>query len=84
MVEVSIRTNRGTKTGTIKVDVSDLKFSGAEFKAIQEKRKIEAGSINVSTGRGTGKRNLKDTPVPSEKPKPKRLSTNRGTKTTEL
>lgn len=82
MVEVRIRTNRGT--GTIKVEVSDLKFSGSEYKKIQAKRKAEAGSINVSTGRGTGKRNLKDTPEPSEKPKPRRLSTNRGTKTKEL
>ena len=33
MVKVKIRTGRGT--GTIEVDVEDLKFSGEEFKKIQ-------------------------------------------------
>ena len=82
MVEVKIRTGRGT--GTIKVDVEDLKFSGLEFKLLQEERKKKAGSINISTGRGTGTRNLKDTPEPSEKPEPKVVSRNRGTKAAKL
>lgn len=82
MVQVKIRTGRGT--GTIKVDVEDLKFSGLEFKLLQEERKKQAGNVTVSTGRGTGKRNLKDTPEPSEKPKPKRITTNRGTKSTKF
>jgi hypothetical protein len=36
MVKVKIRTGRGT--GTIEVDVEDLKFSGAEFKKIQAEK----------------------------------------------
>ena len=54
MVKVKIRTGRGT--GTIEVDVGDLKFSGEEFKKIQAERKKAAGNRTVSTGRGTGRR----------------------------
>ena len=82
MVEVKIRTGRGT--GTIKVDVDDLKFSGLEFKLLQEERKKQAGSVTVSTGRGTGSRNLKDTPKPADKPEPKVVSRNRGTGSSKL
>ena len=78
MVKVKIRTGRGT--GTISVDVEDLKFSGDEFKELQKERKRLAGNRTVSTGRGTGTRKLQETPEPLEKPKPKRISTNRGTK----
>jgi hypothetical protein len=60
MVKVKIRTGRGT--GTIEVELEDLKFSGEEFKQIQKLRKQQAGNISVSTGRGTGKRKLKDIP----------------------
>lgn len=60
MVKVKIRTGRGT--GTIEVDIEDLKFSGEEFKQVQKLRKEKAGNISVSTGRGTGKRKLKDIP----------------------
>ena len=49
MVKVKVRTGRGT--GTIEVDVGDLKFSGEEFKKIQAERKKAAGSRTVSTGR---------------------------------
>jgi hypothetical protein len=60
MVKVKIRTGRGT--GTIEVELDDLKFSGEEFKKIQKLRKEQAGNVSVSTGRGTGKRKLKDIP----------------------
>lgn len=60
MVKIKIRTGRGT--GTIEVDIKDIKFSGEEFKQIQKLRKEKAGNINISTGRGTGKRSLKDIP----------------------
>ena len=66
MVKVKIRTGRGT--GTIEVDVDDLKFSGEEFKKIQAERKKAAGSRTVTTGRGTGRRKLSDTPEPKARP----------------
>ena len=79
MVKVKIRTGRGT--GTIEVDVKDLKFSGEEFKKIQAEKKKAAGSRTVSTGRGTGRRKLQDTPEPKARPssKGKTRSTGRGT-----
>ena len=70
MVKVKIRTGRGT--GTIEVDVEDLKFSGAEFKKIQAEKKKAAGNRMVSTGRGTGRRKLSDTPEPKSRPTAKR------------
>ena len=66
MVKVKIRTGRGT--GTIEVDVDDLKFSGEEFKKIQAERKKAAAGRTVSTGRGTGRRKLSDTPEPKARP----------------
>ena len=69
MVKVKIRTGRGT--GTIEVDVKDLKFSGEEFKKIQAEKKKAAGSRTVSTGRGTGRRKLSDTPEPKASPSTK-------------
>ena len=79
MVKVKIRTGRGT--GTIEVDVKDLKFSGEEFKKIQADRKKAAGNITISTGRGTGRRKLSDVPDPKNRPstKGKTRSTSRGT-----
>ena len=69
MVKVKIRTGRGT--GTIEVDVKDLKFSGEEFKKIQAEKKKAAGSRTISTGRGTGRRKLSDTPEPKARPSTK-------------
>jgi hypothetical protein len=79
MVKVKIRTGRGT--GTIEVDVKDLSFSGAEFKKVQADKKKAAGNRMVSTGRGTGRRRLSDTPEPKDRPstKGKTRSTGRGT-----
>ena len=77
MVKVKIRTGRGT--GTIEVDVDDLKFSGEEFKKIQAERKKAAGGRTVSTGRGTGRRKLSDTPKDRPSSKGKTRSTGRGT-----
>ncbi|MBS1268213.1 MAG: hypothetical protein MAG458_00936 [Nitrosopumilus sp.] len=81
MVKVKIRTGRGT--GTIEVDVEDLKFSGEEFKKIQAERKKAAGGQMVSSGRGTGRRKLSDIPEPKERPstKGKTRLTGRGTGT---
>jgi hypothetical protein len=79
MVKVKIRTGRGT--GTIEVDVKDLSFSGPEFKKVQAEKKKAAGNRMVSTGRGTGRRKLSDTPEPKDRPstKGKTRSTGRGT-----
>ncbi len=79
MVKVKIRTGRGT--GTIEVDVDDLKFSGDEFKKIQAERKKAAGNRMVSTGRGTGRVKISDIPEPKERPSTKgsTASTGRGT-----
>lgn len=82
MVKVNIRTGRGT--GTVEVDVEDLKFSGLEFQELQKERKRLAGNRKVTTGRGTGSRNLQDTPDPEPKPAPKVKSRNRGTKVVEV
>jgi hypothetical protein len=82
MVKVKIRTGRGT--GTIEVDVEDLKFSGLEFKALQKERKRLAGNVTISTGRGTGSRKLQDTPDPVDKPEPKVKVINRGTKVVKV
>ena len=70
MVKVKVRTGRGT--GTIEVDVKDLKFSGEEYKKIQAEKKKAAGNRTVSTGRGTGRRKLSDTPEPKARPTAKR------------
>lgn len=79
MVKVKIRTGRGT--GTIEVDVKDLKFSGEEFKKIQAARKKAAGDVMVSSGRGTGRRKLSDIPDPKSKPSSEGMTriTGRGT-----
>ena len=66
MVKVKIRTGRGT--GTFEVDVSDLQFSGAEYKKIQASRKAKAGNTMVSSARGTSRRKLSDIPEPKERP----------------
>jgi len=81
MVKVKIRTGRGT--GTIEVDIEDLKFSGEEFKKIQAERKKAAGNRTISSGRGTGRRKLSDIPEPKERPstKGKTRHTGRGTGT---
>jgi hypothetical protein len=66
MVKVKIRTGRGTST--IDVDVKDLNFSGEEYKKVQAEKKKAAGNVMVSSGRGTGRRKLSDTPEPKSKP----------------
>ena len=78
MGKIKIRTGRGT--GTIEVDSDATKWSGDEFKKIQEARKKAAAGRTVSSGRGTGRRKLSDTPEPKERPEYKgRISSGRGT-----
>lgn len=79
MGKIRIRTGRGT--GTIEVDNDPKKWSGEEFKKIQEARKKAAGNTTVHTGRGTGSRKLSDMPEPKNRPDTKGMtrSTGRGT-----
>ena len=79
MGKIRIRTGRGT--GTIEVDNDPKKWSGDEFKKIQEARKRAAGSTMIHTGRGTGSRKLSDMPEPKSRPDTKGItrSTGRGT-----
>lgn len=78
MGKIKIRTGRGT--GTIEVDSDATKWSGEEFKKIQEARKKAAAGRTVSSGRGTGRRKLSDTPEPKTRPEYKgRISSGRGT-----
>lgn len=67
MGKIRIRTGRGT--GTIEVDEDAAKWTGKQFKELQEARKKAAGSKYVSSGRGTGRRKLSDIPEPKERPK---------------
>ncbi len=78
MGKIKIRTGRGT--GTIEVDDDATKWSGEEFKKIQEARKKVAGKRTVTSSRGTGSRKLSDTPEPKTRPEYKgRISSSRGT-----
>ncbi|RMW39556.1 MAG: hypothetical protein EA447_00585 [Nitrosopumilus sp.] len=62
MAKIRIRTGRGT--GTMEVDDDPKKWSGDEFRKIQEARKKAAGNRMIHTGRGTGSKKLKDVPEP--------------------
>ena len=76
-----IRVSTGRGTGTVKVDEDASKWSGDEFRKLQEDRKKAAGNRMVHTGRGTGSRKLKDIPEPKARPSTegKTRSTGRGT-----
>lgn len=79
MGKIRIRTGRGT--GTIEVDDDASKWSGDEFKKIQEARKKATSNRMVSSGRGTGTRKLSDIPDPKARPSTEGMtrSTGRGT-----
>lgn len=79
MGKIRIRTGRGT--GTIEVDDDPKKWSGDEFRKIQEARKKAAGNRMVHTGRGTGSRKLSDIPEPKARPSTEGMTrvTGRGT-----
>ena len=66
MGKIRIRTGRGT--GTIEVDEDAAKWTGDQFKKLQEARKKAAGGTYVSSGRGTGRRKLSETPEPKQRP----------------
>ncbi|MCA9827086.1 MAG: hypothetical protein KC444_01655 [Nitrosopumilus sp.] len=79
MGKIRIRTGRGT--GTIEVDDDPTKWSGDEYRKIQEVRKKAAANRMVHTGRGTGSRRLGDMPDPKARPSTEGMtrSTGRGT-----
>ncbi|KAF6246883.1 hypothetical protein C6990_07235 [Nitrosopumilus sp. b3] len=79
MGKIRIRTGRGT--GTIEVDDDPTKWSGDEYRKIQEARKKAAANRMVHTGRGTGSRKLGDMPEPKARPSTEGMtrSTGRGT-----
>ena len=79
MAKIKIRTGRGT--GTIEVDDDASKWSGEDFKKVQEARKKATANRTVSSGRGTGSRKLGDTPESKAKPDTSGVirSTGRGT-----
>ncbi|MGB0855861.1 MAG: hypothetical protein ACPGQP_02385 [Nitrosopumilus sp.] len=60
MEKIKIQTGRGT--GTIEVNDDGPKWSGDEFRKIQEARKKLAANRMVHTGRGTGSKRLGDMP----------------------
>ncbi|QLH05983.1 hypothetical protein [Nitrosopumilus ureiphilus] len=66
MGKIRIRTGRGT--GTIEVDDDPTKWSGDQYRKIQEARKKAAANRMVHTGRGTGSRKLGDMPDPKARP----------------
>ena len=79
MGKIRIRTGRGT--GTIEVDDDASKWSGDEFKKIQEARKKATANRMVHTSRGTGSRKLGDMPEPKARPSTEGMTrvTGRGT-----
>lgn len=79
MVKVKIRTGRGT--GTQEVDVKDEDWAGDEYREKQAAAKKQAGNVTVGTGRGTGRKQLKDVPDPVQRPSTEGMTrvTGRGT-----
>ncbi len=63
MGKIRIRTGRGT--GTMEVDNDPKKWSGDEYRKIQEIRKKAAANKMIHTGRGTGSKRLGDLPDPN-------------------
>ncbi len=86
MVKIRIRSGRGTRI--IEVDSDAQKWSGEDFKKIQQARKEAAeksGIKYVTSGRGTGKitfSDIKETKAPSTKGM--WVSSGRGTKKRKL
>ncbi|MEK0321501.1 MAG: hypothetical protein QQN47_01805 [Nitrosopumilus sp.] len=78
MVKIRVRSGRGTRI--IEVDTDATKWTGAEYKAIQESKKKAAANTMVSSGRGTGRRRLGDIPEPKTRPEYKgTMTSGRGT-----
>ena len=76
-----IRVHAGRGTGTMEVDEDSSKWSGDEFRKIQEERKKAAKGKMVHTSRGTSSRPLGDIPEPKARRSTEGMtrSTGRGT-----
>jgi len=79
MGKIKLHTGRGT--GWIEVDEDLTKWSGDEFRKIQEAKKKTSSNKMVHTGRGTGSRKLGDMPDPKARPSTEGMTrvTGRGT-----
>ncbi len=79
MGKIRVRTGRGT--GTVEVDDSGKKWSGDEYKKVQEEKKKKSANRMVHTGRGTGSKRLGDIPDPKARPSTEGMTriTGRGT-----
>jgi hypothetical protein len=78
MVKIRVRSGRGTRI--IEVDSDASKWTGEQYKEIQAARKASTGDRMVSSGRGTGRRKLSDTPEPKKRPEYKgTITSGRGT-----
>lgn len=79
MAKIKIHTGRGT--GMIEVDADPAKWSGDEYRKIQQARKRAAANRTVHTGRGTGSKKLGDLPDPKARPSTEGMTriTGRGT-----
>ena len=82
MVKIRVRSGRGTRI--IEVDSDATKWTGEEYKKIQEaaKSKAQASGVKyITSGRGTGKISFSDIPEPKKRPDTKGMwvSSGRGT-----
>ena len=79
MGKIRVRSGRGT--GTVEVDDTGKKWSGDEYKKLQEEKKKETANRMVQTGRGTGSKRLGDIPDPKARPSTEGMTrvTGRGT-----
>ena len=79
MGKIKVRSGRGT--GTVEVDDSGKKWSGDEYKKVQEEKKKKSANRMVHTGRGTGSKRLGDIPDPKSRPSTEGMTrvTGRGT-----
>ena len=79
MGKIRVRSGRGT--GTVEVDNSGKKWSGDDYKKVQEEKKKKAANKMVHTGRGTGSKRLGDIPDPKDRPSTEGMTriTGRGT-----
>ena len=65
MTKIKVRSGRGTRI--IEVDDDATKWTGSEFKKIQEARKEASKDKYVTVGRGTGTIKFGDIPTTSAK-----------------
>ena len=83
MAKIKIRSGRGTRI--IEVDEGATKWSGSEFKKLQEARKSASSNKYVTVGRGTGKIKFGDIPTTTTKStKGMWVSSGRGTKKRQI